>query len=158
MLRAMRRITLVALVLIFGVLGGLASSTYDSFDEVWPEQSTSFVPPPVMPSCSDISGQHLNYNGVSVTCGTSYPVLSGTTGSIGGSALLVGGCSSGTATVSGASVGQPVEVSPTDGTNIQALGVVVSANVTSSNTVTVNVCALLALTPSSKQYSVRVFP
>ena len=37
-----------------------------------------------------------------------------------------------------------------------AVGVSVSANVTASNTVTVSVCALLAVTPAAKTYNVRV--
>ena len=88
---------------------------------------------------------------------TSAP-LTGTTGSIGGSALLAGACASGTATVTGASTGMPAIAAPSDGTNISALGTSISATVTSSNTVTVNVCALLAVTPTAKNYNVRVMP
>lgn len=89
---------------------------------------------------------------------TFFPYMSGTTGSIGGSALLAGACSSGTVTVNGAAAGMPVSVSASDGTNIPALGVGLSGTVTSANTVTVSVCAIVALTPTSKTYNVRVFP
>lgn len=121
-------------------------------------QSVTAIPLPVIPTCADTSGQHLNSSSGTISCGNSVGYLKGTTGSIGGSALLLGGCTSGTATVTGASPGMPVEVSPSDGTNIQAVGTVVSGNVTSSNTVTVNVCALLSVTPTAKTYNVRVFP
>lgn len=82
--------------------------------------------------------------------------LSGTTGSIGGGALLAGACATGTATVNGANTGMVAMAQPSDGTNIQGTGVAISANITSSNTVTVSVCALLAVTPVSKTYNVRV--
>jgi hypothetical protein len=85
-------------------------------------------------------------------------IMSGTTGSIGGSLIVLGGCSSGTATVTGATVGMPAVATPSDGTNIAGLGVVITATVTSSNTVTVNVCALVSLTPASKTYTVRIVP
>jgi hypothetical protein len=90
--------------------------------------------------------------------GANGATLSGTTGSIGGGALLAGACASGTATVTGATVGMPAMAAPSDGTNIIALGTSIGATVTSANTVTVNVCALVALTPTSKQYAVRVVP
>jgi hypothetical protein len=81
--------------------------------------------------------------------------LSGVTGSIGGGALLLGGCASGTATIAGATVGQVVLASASDGTVLGG-SFQVQASVTSSNTVTVNVCAVLAGTPSAKTYNVRV--
>jgi len=112
-----------------------------------------------VPSCPDSSGNHLNYASGSLSCGTSTAPnvwLDGTTGSIGGGLLTAGGCATGTATVAGAAVGTPVAVSAADGTNIPGLGVAVSAMVTSSNTVTVSVCALVALTPAAKAYNVRV--
>lgn len=90
--------------------------------------------------------------------GATSGMMSGTTVSIGGGALLAGACASGTATVTGAVVGMPAIATPSDGTNIPALGTSISATVTATNTVTVNVCALLALTPSAKTYSVRVLP
>jgi hypothetical protein len=90
--------------------------------------------------------------------GATSGMMSGTTVSIGGGALLAGACASGTATVTGATVGMPAIATPSDGTNIPALGTSISATVTATNTVTVNVCALLALTPAAKSYSVRVLP
>ena len=47
---------------------------------------------------------------------------------------------------------------PSDGTNIYALGANIGCPVTATNTVTVNVVAIVALTPVAKTYSVRVVP
>ena len=82
--------------------------------------------------------------------------LSGTTGSIGGSLLAVGASASGTVTVTGATVGMPCDAQASDGTNMSALGANVGCTVTAANTVTVNVVAIVALTPAAKTYVVRV--
>lgn len=87
----------------------------------------------------------------------SLPDLAGTTSAIGGSLLaVIGNVASGTATVAGATVGMPCVAQATDGTNMTAIGGVVTCTVTSANTVTVNVVALIAFTPASKTYAVRV--
>jgi len=85
-------------------------------------------------------------------------ILSGTTGSIGGSLLAVGASASGTATVTGATVGMVCTAQPSDGTNIYALGANIGCTVTATNTVTVNVVAIVTLTPVAKTYVVRVIP
>lgn len=91
--------------------------------------------------------------------GAAKPTLYGTTGSIGGGLLTVGSCASGTATVTGATIGMTVTTpTPTDGTNMASLGAGTYGVVTASNTVTVNVCALIALTPTAKTYNVGVIP
>jgi hypothetical protein len=90
-----------------------------------------------------------------VTAANLRTVLAGSTASIGGSALAAGGCATGTASVSGATVGSPVAVAAADGSLPAAL-VTLSAAVTSSNTVTVQVCAIAAVTPAAKTYNVRV--
>lgn len=97
---------------------------------------------------------------VNITPGsTATAYLSGTTASMGGSLLTLGGAStSGTATVTGATIGMPCTAQPSDGTNMWVLGVAVGCTVTSSNTVTVNLNSLLTVTPAAKTYSVRVFP
>ena len=120
--------------------------------------------PTVGASCPTGQGATLDTSGRMWTCDAMLspavwmPIgpLIGTSGSIGGNALLAGACSTGTMTVTGAQVGWPVEISASDGTNIPALGVALSGAVTSANTVTVNVCALLALTPTTKTYNVAV--
>lgn len=87
---------------------------------------------------------------------TSIVPLTGTTSSIGGSLLVgVGSTATGTATVAGAVVGQPVAVSASDGTAPNAL-ISLSAAVTSANTVTVQLTALAAVTPTAKTYNVAV--
>lgn len=122
------------------------------------QSTSSSAPLPAMPACPDSAGNHLNWVGGALVCGTSVaaPYLTGTTGSIGGGLLLAGACASGIATVTGADPGDPVAVSASDGTNIPALGASISGTVTSANTVTVNVCALLSLTPTAKTYTVKV--
>lgn len=94
-------------------------------------------------------------DGTSVEC-SPFPgngILSGTTGSIGGS-LLVATCTSGTVTITGAAVGMVAVTNPSanPGTNIQW-----QAYVSAANTVTVNVCTSgLTLTPTATTYRVRV--
>jgi hypothetical protein len=88
--------------------------------------------------------------------------LSGTTGSIGGSLLTgAGSCVTGTATVTGVGagnfpIGSPVAVAASDGSLPNGL-VTLSAAATATNTVTVSICAIAAVTPSSKTYNVSVF-
>jgi len=90
--------------------------------------------------------------------GATSGVMSGTTGSIGGSLLAAGASASGTATVTGATVGMVCTAQPSDGTNIYALGANIGCTVTATNTVTVNVVAIVTLTPVAKTYNVRVVP
>lgn len=82
-------------------------------------------------------------------------VLSGTTGAIGGAALAAGACTTGTATVAGAAVGTPVVVSASDGSLPSGL-VMLRGAVTGAGTVTVQVCAVGAVTPAAVSYNVRV--
>ena len=124
-------------------------------------QSTSSSPSASIPNCPDSAGNHLNISGGVMSCGTTSSVssyLTGTTGSIGGGLLALGGSATGTATVTGASAGMPCIASPSDGTNVAGLGISVECTVTSSNTVTVNAVAFVALTPPAKTYNVRVYP
>ncbi len=86
------------------------------------------------------------------TCVTT-PTLSGTTGSIGGSALTAGSCTTGTATVPGATVGHPVSVSASDGTLPSGL-IILRAAVTSPSMVTVQLCGIASVTPAPNTYNV----
>lgn len=79
--------------------------------------------------------------------------LSGLTASLGGGALLAGACTSGTVTVTGATTSMPAVTSPN---TYPGDGIVWDAQVTSANTVTVKVCAILGLTPTASTYNVRV--
>lgn len=80
-------------------------------------------------------------------------VLSGTSASLGGSALLAGQCSSNTTTVTSATTSMVALVDPvTD----PGTGAYWDAFVSSANTVTVKVCATVALTPSASVYNIRV--
>jgi hypothetical protein len=86
-------------------------------------------------------------------CSKALP-LSGTTGSIGGSALTAGQCASGTATINGATAGMLGSAAATDGT--YQSGYIVQTLGTASNTATVYVCAIVAGTPTAKTYNVRL--
>lgn len=81
------------------------------------------------------------------------PSLSATTGSIGGGLLSAGACTSGTVAVTSSTTAMAVAVSPNTypGDGSEFFGYV-SAN----GTVTVKVCALVAVTPAASTYNVRV--
>jgi hypothetical protein len=80
-------------------------------------------------------------------------ILRGTTGSVGGSVLTAGSCSSGTVSVTGATTAMAVTATPVTypGDGNYWLGYVSSAG-----TVTVKVCAAVAGTPGASAYNVRV--
>lgn len=79
--------------------------------------------------------------------------LSGTTGSIGGSALTAGQCTSGTVAITGATTSMGVAIAPS---TYPGDGVAWRGYVSSAGTVTVKVCGEVALTPVSSTYNVRV--
>ena len=81
--------------------------------------------------------------------------ITGTTGSIGGY-LAAGNCASGTATISGGTAGHTAIASPSDGTFIGGT-FTIQATTTNATTVTVNVCAAVAGTPTTKTYNVVTF-
>ena len=79
--------------------------------------------------------------------------MTATTGSIGGGALLAGACASGTVAVPSSTTGMIVGVSPN---TYPGDGIIWYAYVSANGTVTVKVCAILALTPVASSYNVRV--
>lgn len=84
-------------------------------------------------------------------------VLSGTTAAIGGSPLLAGACAAGTVTVTGATSAMVANVSPSaDPDSTLTTGIAIYAFVSSANTVTVRVCAIVAVTPAAVTYNVRI--
>jgi hypothetical protein len=83
------------------------------------------------------------------------PVFLGATAAIGGSVLLAGACSTGTINVTGATTSMVAVASPV---TAQPNGVQWQAYVSSAGVVTVNVCAIVGLTPTSSVYNVRVIP
>lgn len=111
--------------------------------------STSGVPSQAQPAFSDISG---TATAGQMPSGVN-PVLSGTSGSIGGGALLAGACATGTLTVTGATTSM---IALTDPNTYPGDGAYWDAYVSSANTVTVKVCAVIALTPTASTYNVRV--
>jgi len=84
----------------------------------------------------------------------SAPVFYGTTGSIGGSELLAAGCFTDTVTVTGATVGMPVTVTPR---TFPGNGIYWSGYVSAPDTVTVKVCTSIAATIGASVYDVAVF-
>lgn len=82
-----------------------------------------------------------------------FPTLNGTTGSIGGGALLAGACTSGTVNIAGATTSMATVATPA---TYPGDGVYWDSYVSSTSTVTVKVCATIALTPTASTYVVRV--
>lgn len=87
-----------------------------------------------------------------------FGILTGLTGSIGGSSLAAGACATGGTLVPvlPAVVGEVATASPVTGVDPGG-GMTVRANVTATNTVTVSVCAAIAGTPTASAYNVTVF-
>ena len=83
------------------------------------------------------------------------PILSGSTGSIGGGLLTAGACTSGTASVTGATTAMTATASPV---TYPGDGNLWLAYVSDPDVVTVEVCAILTLTPTASIYRVRVIP
>lgn len=81
--------------------------------------------------------------------------LGGVTGLIGGARLKTGACTTGAVTVHGATVGEPVAVSATDG-SLPDGSITLSVAVTAKDTITVQVCAIITTIPAAKRYNVRV--
>lgn len=95
----------------------------------------------------------LEKDGVNGIWAVGNAVLRGTTGSIGGSALLAGACSTGIVAIAGATTAMGVVATPvaTPGAGFWWEGVV-----SSTGTVSVSVCAAIAGTPTATNYNVRV--
>lgn len=85
-------------------------------------------------------------------------ILTGITAAIGGSPLAAGACSSGTASITGAASTMSVAVTPSAAAQVDGThGLSIYGYVSSANTVTVEVCAIVSTTPNSVTYNVRVF-
>jgi hypothetical protein len=85
---------------------------------------------------------------------------SATTGSIGGSALAAGQCASGTATIASSATGHTAIAATSDGVNVQTSGgglYTPPQATVSGTTATVEICAIVAGTPTAKTYNVTVF-
>lgn len=94
------------------------------------------------------SAANTRANGVPILTG-----YTGTSGSIGGGALAAGACTSGTVAITGAATTMVAVASPN---TYPGDGSYWDAQVTAANTVTVKVCAAIALTPAASTYNVRV--
>lgn len=119
-------------------LGGVESAGPTAHEWI-NEIDTSGVPHLSQPAYSDISGAPL-------------PYLTGTTGSLGGSAMTVGQTITATATVTGATTSMAAVCSPA---TYPGDGFCWDSYVSSSNTVTARLTCVLAGTPTSSVYNVR---
>jgi hypothetical protein len=160
----MRTRILVVSVAVLSLLLGVSIGLY------WSRQlpSRAQQPSTLQPTTSGaMSGACTPGQGVVVsTSGVLYPCyfgtyasitpFNGTTGSLGGSLLAIGGTATATVTIQGAVAGQPCEASASDGTNMAVLGLIVHCDVTAPNTATVTLYAIIALTPVAKTYNVRI--
>lgn len=84
------------------------------------------------------------------------PII-GTTVSIGGSLILLGGNVTGTGTVTGAVVGSNCIATPSNGSFLP-VGIAIDCTILTANTATVRLSAIIAGTPSALTYNVRVIP
>lgn len=119
------------------------------------DTSNCYATGPVMDSSGNgyFAGA-VNATAFSVTGGgTILANLSGTTGSIGGGALLAGACTSGTVAVTGSTTAMAVSASPV---TYPGDGNYWLAYVSTAGTVTVKVCGAVAGTPTASTYNVRV--
>lgn len=80
--------------------------------------------------------------------------LTATSASLGGSLLAAGACSTTTTTVTGATTAM---VAIADPNTYPGDGAYWAATVTSANTVTTKVCAVVSLTPAASTYTIKVF-
>jgi hypothetical protein len=113
------------------------------------------------PSYTFLGSGTVTFNGgaASNVSGKSIVPLVGTSASIGGSALAAGACSAGTATVTGAAAGMASIATPNaDPDSTLTTGIAIYSFISASNTVTIRVCAIVAVTPTATTYNVRVIP
>lgn len=96
-------------------------------------------------------GTGLTLSGGSLTTST----LSGTSGSIGGGALLAGACANTTVSITGLTTGMAIAATPA---TYPGDGFYWDAYESSANTATVRVCAAVAGTPSASTYNLRALP
>lgn len=104
-------------------------------------------------TASKCVGTDASKNLVSDTNCQTLPDLVGTTGSIGGGLLTIGTCTSGTASVTGATTAMSATASPV---TYPGDGNYWLAYVSGADVVTVKVCAVATLTPTASAYNVRV--
>jgi|SRR5882672_2946489 len=140
-----------AVVVPFSVAGGQGSGitgiTTNSGSGPWAHTGA-------LSATGTISAPTINATSALQSNGTTIlPNLSGASGSIGGGALLAGACAVGTATVTGATTSM---IALTDPVTYPGDGNTWEAYVSSSNTVTVKVCAIVAGTPIATTYNVRI--
>lgn len=108
------------------------------------------------PANQAITGEAINSGAVCSTVAF-ISALTGTTGSIGGGLLGIGGTSSGTVSVSGAIVGKPCQANASDGSAVGFWKVDCKVGSAGVITVTLTGLASLGITPAAVTYNVIVF-
>lgn len=119
-----------------------------SAQAMWSSGVASVANGPVC-SLNTIGGQ------LAACTGVNAGILSGTTGSLGGGALLAGACASVTVAVTGSTTAMSVSATPV---TYPGDGNYWMGYVSTNGTVTVKVCAAVAGTPGASPYNVRVLP
>lgn len=148
------------------VSGGTGQTFNIAQVQVSPQSSDLSIPPaanyvPVSGLQSNGWNNFFAYNsdmplvggGTDIVTGSVGMPLTGTTTSIGGSALAAGACASGTVSITNSTTAMAVAVSPV--TN-PGTGFTWQGYVSAAGTVTVEVCAISAGTPTASTYNVRV--
>jgi hypothetical protein len=137
---------LIAITLVICIAGGMVIHSQTQAGPAW-----------ITAGCPT-GGANITVTGTWPSCtiaGAQSALMTGTTASMGGSLLVLGGCNTTTVTVSGATTSMVAVTSPV---TTLANGIQWQAAVTSANTVTVYECALLSITPASTPFNVRVIP
>jgi hypothetical protein len=115
-----------------------------------------YVPQGTNNSCAaslQKDGVHDVWLAAPITCDVAPNYFSGTSGSIGGSVLAVGACTTGTVSITGSTTAMGVVVTPSA---YPGDGMWWDGYVSTPGTVTVRVCAAIHGTPTAETYNVRV--
>jgi hypothetical protein len=128
--------------------GGTATWRFHTDGSLRPLASGEDVGTLALPARTVYASTSFNLNGTALV-----PSLTGTTGSIGGGALIAGACTSGTVAVTNSTTSMAVGISPN---TYPGDGVLWYGYVSANGTVTVKVCGVVAVTPTASTYNVRV--
>lgn len=134
----------------------LASTAQTGNGSLVMSNSPTLTGVPVLPAAYTVAGQTISQPAAGGTLAlTSQLPSAGLTAGIGGTALSAGQCASGAAAVAGANTSEAVVVTPAV---YPGSGIYWEGYVSAPGTVTVEVCAVVAATPTSSAYQVRVLP
>jgi hypothetical protein len=144
----------------YNLYNNLAMDVYaNAFPDTYSSNDTAKQLNLLNPTVANLSTHVTGCSGGAVDCntvltnGTMAAVLTGTSASIGGSALSSGQCTSGTVTVTGATISMVSRSTPT---TYPGDGYLWESYISATNTVTLKICALIDGTPTASTYNVRV--